>query len=93
MPLTPLAVLHPLVGGGLLYAWIEDGHFNPRRVAGGAEVALEPPIIVRELEMNRVVRPALDPFDRGLPSQDTTLTQVAAAPAPDVGGDTLTDLQ
>src|SRR5208283_648837 len=33
IPLAPLAVLHPAVGGGLAYALIEGSHFNPRRVA------------------------------------------------------------
>lgn len=52
VPLAPLIAFHPYLGGGLIYAWVEDGHFNPRRVAGGLESALEPELIVRELETN-----------------------------------------
>lgn len=39
VPLASLAVLHPAVGGGLAYAWVEGSHFDPRKAASsdGAE--------------------------------------------------------
>lgn len=42
LPLAPLAVLHPLFGGGLAVAWIEEGHFNPRQSAEATESVIEP---------------------------------------------------
>jgi hypothetical protein len=33
IPLAPLAVLHPAVGAGLMYAWVSGSHFEPRRIA------------------------------------------------------------
>jgi hypothetical protein len=54
VPLTSLAVLHPYLGGGLALAWVEDGHFNPRRVAGSA---VEPEMIAQQLQSNGVVSP------------------------------------
>ncbi len=54
LPLAPLAILHPGVGGGLVVAWVEEGHFNPRRVAGGVDGASKPESIVLELKANRV---------------------------------------
>ena len=33
IPLAPLAVLHPAVGAGLVYAWIGGSHFEPKRIA------------------------------------------------------------
>jgi hypothetical protein len=55
VPLTSLAVLHPYLGGGLALAWVEDGHFNPRRVAGSA---VEPDMIAQQLQLNGTVPPA-----------------------------------
>ncbi len=50
VPLTTLAVLHPAVGGGLAYALVEGGHFDPRRAAvADGETPLEPDGVVREL--------------------------------------------
>jgi hypothetical protein len=49
VPLASLAVLHPFLGGGLAYAWVEDGHFNPRHTAA---VAVEPDRIAQELQSN-----------------------------------------
>jgi hypothetical protein len=39
VPLASLAVLHPAVGGGLAYAFLEGSHFDPRKAAsaGGAK--------------------------------------------------------
>jgi hypothetical protein len=55
VPLTSLAVLHPYLGGGLALAWVEDGHFNPRNVAGSA---VEPVMIAQQLQSNRIAPPA-----------------------------------
>jgi hypothetical protein len=33
LPLAPLAVLHPAVGGALAYAWLGGSHFEPKRIA------------------------------------------------------------
>jgi len=33
LPLAGLAVLHPLFGGSLAFAWVEGSQFNPRRIA------------------------------------------------------------
>lgn len=51
VPLASLAVLHPLVGGGLAYALLEGSHFNPRREAAsdGGAFALEPEGLAAEL--------------------------------------------
>jgi hypothetical protein len=47
VPLALLSIVHPGVGGGLAYAWMEGSHFNPRRVAraDGAPL-LEPQMLV-----------------------------------------------
>lgn len=50
VPLAPLAVLHPYFGGSLAFAWIADGHFNPRRVAGAEDPAAKPATVARDLE-------------------------------------------
>jgi hypothetical protein len=52
VPLTTLAVLHPYLGGGLALAWVEDGHFNPRRIA---DSAVQPEMIAQQLQSNRIV--------------------------------------
>jgi hypothetical protein len=55
VPLAPLAILHPYFGGSLAFAWVEDGHFDPRRFTNAAEdPATEPAVIARQLELNRV---------------------------------------
>ena len=56
VPLTSLAVLHPYLGGGLALAWVEDGHFNPRSVAGSA---VEPEMIAQQLQSNGIAPPAV----------------------------------
>jgi hypothetical protein len=61
LPLTTLAVLHPYLGGGLALAWVEDGHFNPRRTA---DSAVEPRLIAQQLQSNRSVPSAAAPANR-----------------------------
>ena len=39
VPLAPLAVLYPYFGGSLAFAWMEDGHFNPRAMAAAEDPA------------------------------------------------------
>jgi hypothetical protein len=53
VPLAPLAVLYPYFGGSLAFAWIEDGHFNPRTLAAAEDPATEPAEIARALESSR----------------------------------------
>jgi len=60
VPLAPLAVLYPYLGGGLAFAWVEDGHFNPRGMAVAEDPATEPAVIAQELESNSVPAPAGD---------------------------------
>jgi hypothetical protein len=54
VPLAPLAILHPYLGGGLVVAWVEDGHFNPRRMA---EASVQPEMIAQQLESNGAAPP------------------------------------
>jgi hypothetical protein len=42
VPLAPLAVLHPGVGVGLVYAYFEGSHFQPARVADRSNPPLDP---------------------------------------------------
>jgi hypothetical protein len=49
--LASLAVLHPAIGVGMAYAWMDGSHFNPRRVAA-ADGTLEPEGLVSELGSN-----------------------------------------
>ena len=58
VPLASLAVLHPLVGGGLALAWVGDGHFNPRRVA---DSTVEPDMIAEQLQANGTTPQAAAP--------------------------------
>ena len=55
-PLASLAVIQPYVGGGLAYAWVTSGHFNPRSSAD-AESPETPEVLARELEENCIVDP------------------------------------
>jgi hypothetical protein len=57
VPLAPLAVLHPLLGGSLVVAWAEEGHFDPHRAASATDPAVEPEEVVRDLQWNRTVSP------------------------------------
>jgi hypothetical protein len=56
VPLAPLAILHPLFGGGLAVAWIQGSHFNPRQFAD-EESTVEPDTAVRQLQANRMPLP------------------------------------
>jgi len=50
VPLAPLALIHPVVGGGMAYAWLEGSHFDPKRVvAAGGGSPLKPEMIVKDL--------------------------------------------
>jgi hypothetical protein len=50
VPLAPLALIHPVVGGGMAYAWLEGSHFDPKRVvASGGGSPLKPEMIVNDL--------------------------------------------
>ncbi len=51
VPLAPLAVLHPYFGGGLVFAWIEGGHFNPRRIATAEDSVAEPLTVAQDLKV------------------------------------------
>ena len=53
LPLAPLAFLHPLFGGSLVVAWVEEGHFNPRSFTDPADFSTEPAMALSELESNR----------------------------------------
>lgn len=61
LPLAPLAILHPYLGGGLAFAWVEDGHFNPRRVA---DAPVEPEMIAQQLQSKRIAPAAAAPENR-----------------------------
>jgi hypothetical protein len=56
--LAPLAVLHPAVGVGMAYAWVQGWHFDPRRFAS-ADGTLSPQGIVSELGSNDAAPPAV----------------------------------
>jgi len=60
LPLAPLAILHPYLGGGLALAWVEDGHFNPRRIA---ESAVEPDRIAQQLQSGHMLSSAAVPVN------------------------------
>ncbi|MDP9113675.1 MAG: hypothetical protein M3O20_08340 [Acidobacteriota bacterium] len=55
LPLAPLALLHPLFGGTLVVAWVEEGHFNPRSVTDSSAFSTAPAVALRELESNQPV--------------------------------------
>ncbi len=57
VPLAPLAVLHPVFGGSLAFAWVEDRRFDPRHLAAAEDPATQPAMIAQQLESNPVVRP------------------------------------
>jgi hypothetical protein len=66
-PLGALVAVQPYLGGGLAYAWISGGHFNPRHIASARETESEdmlaPDTLIRELESNQSVTPAA-PLER-----------------------------
>ena len=47
LPLAPLALMHPHFGGGLVVAWIQGGHFNPRSTVGNLGYDNEPGVIAQ----------------------------------------------
>jgi hypothetical protein len=55
VPLVSVAVLHPVIGGGLAFAWLDSSHFNPRRIADHENSSSEPAAIADEFESNRVL--------------------------------------
>jgi hypothetical protein len=55
LPLAPVALLHPYFGGSLVLAWIQDGHFNPRRFAGEAASTPPPEMIAQKLQTNGII--------------------------------------
>jgi hypothetical protein len=63
-PLGALVAVQPYLGGGLAYAWISGGHFNPRRIASTPETEppdiLAPDTLVKDLEWNRSVAAPLE---------------------------------
>jgi len=56
LPLTPLAVVQPYLGGGLAFAWVESGHFNPRKLTQDSDPDAPPATLAEELESNHLVR-------------------------------------
>jgi hypothetical protein len=55
LPLAPLAVLHPAVGGALAYAWLGGSHFEPKRVvAAHGGVPLKPGSVVAALRSDKL---------------------------------------
>jgi hypothetical protein len=59
LPLVSVAVLHPVFGGSLAFAWLDSSHFNPRRIAEPENSSAEPAAIADELQSNRVVAVAV----------------------------------
>jgi hypothetical protein len=58
LPLAPLAILHPYLGGGLALVWVHDGHFNPRRIA---ESTVEPEMIAEQLQYRHIAADVIAP--------------------------------
>jgi len=58
VPLVSLSVLHPLVGGSLAFAWLDDSRFNPRRMDDPATASSQPAVIAAELEFNQAMSSA-----------------------------------
>jgi len=55
VPLVPVAVLHPYIGGSLAWAWLQGSHFDPRRIAESANSPSQPAAIAVELQSHGVV--------------------------------------
>jgi hypothetical protein len=49
VPLASLAVLHPVLGGSLAFAWMQGLQFDPRQVASVADSPVEPAQVAEEL--------------------------------------------
>ncbi len=56
VPLAPLAILHPGIGAGLVYAYFEGSHFQPGRVAD-RNAPLTPQDVASNLDVD--TRPAI----------------------------------
>lgn len=53
-PLVSIAALHPYFGGSLVFAWVEGGRFDPRRIAGeSANAPAAPAAIESEFESTK----------------------------------------
>ena len=63
LPLTSLAALQPYVGGGLAFAWVGSGRFNPRRMTEDSDPKVPPETLAEEFEWNRVAPAADIPVD------------------------------
>ena len=63
LPMAPLAMLHPYLGGTLILAWVQEGHFNPQRMVETGGSAGEPEFVARELESHRAVSFVETPTD------------------------------
>lgn len=74
VPLTPVLLLHPYLGGELIYTWLEERRFNPRRIA--EDVGRKPDAIVQELQANRVPLRAVETSEH--PALPPTGTDYAA---------------
>jgi hypothetical protein len=61
LPLAPLALMHPYLGGSLVVAWIQGGHFNPRSIAGNDSAETETGIIVRLLQSQEMSSREISP--------------------------------
>jgi hypothetical protein len=62
VPLVSLAVLHPVLGPSLAFAWLDSSHFDPRRMAetesASSESMVKPAAIAAELESSGGARGA-----------------------------------
>ncbi len=66
LPLAPLAVLHPAIGGGMAYALVESSHFNARRIATAAGgLPLKPNVVVTGLQSNDTASSPREPAETG----------------------------
>ena len=61
LPIAPLAMLHPYLGGTLILAWVQEGHFNPQRLVDTTGPAGEPDIVAQELQSHQTVSPVETP--------------------------------
>ena len=56
VPLAPLTIVQPYLGGGLVFAWVESEHnFNPNQLTRPPDAEASPEIFARELESNQAV--------------------------------------
>ena len=62
LPLAPLALMHPYLGGSLVVAWIQGGHFNPRSIVGNLGDN-QPGVIARFEQSQEIASPGTAPAD------------------------------